>query len=193
MELREFIERTIREYLNEQNIKQPKNSNLNSHLWNLVNSEFFMSWSNNWSDVLLDENNEPAIFYRGLSFPNGKNINWNFNKSFFTMNKSYAQSFAINLDDGSFNKDSVFSFFLKSKFTINVEDYYKGTTIDSYRVKTKYNNYQDGFKDYTKFLSDFKKADIIKGDEDGSGNFSYYVKNDRNVLPIDKLIQIVKK
>jgi hypothetical protein len=193
MELRKFIATTIREYLNEQVKKQSKNSHLNSDLWNLVNSEYFMQWSNNWSDVLLDKNNEPAIFYRGISLWKDEKIDWNFNKSFFTMDKSYAQNFAQNIDDGSFNDNLIFSFFLKSKFTINVEEYLKGIGIDSKRIKTKYKDYQHNFRDYKKFLSDFNKSDIIIGDEDGSGNFSYYVKDDKNVLPINKLSEIVKK
>jgi hypothetical protein len=40
---------------------------------------------------------------------------------------------------------------------------------------------------------DFKKADIIVGDEDGSKNYSYYVKDDKNILPVKKLIEFVKK
>jgi hypothetical protein len=193
MNIEKFIEKTIRECLNEQEKKQSKNSYLNSDLWDLVNSDFFIHWSNNWSDVLLDKNNEPAIFYRGISLWKDEKIDWNFNKSFFTMNKSYAQNFAQNHDDGSFNENLVFSFFLKSKFTINVEEYLKGIGIDSRTIKTKYKDYQYDFKDYKKFLSDFNRADIIIGDEDGSGNFSYYVKDDKNVLPINKLTEIVKK
>ena len=193
-DLRKIILTTIKEYLNENlNKPQSKKSNLDSQSWELVNSDFFINWSNNWSDVLLDENNEPAIFYRGISLWKGEEIDWSFNKSFFSRDKSYAQNFALNHDDGSFNNDLVLAFFLKSKFTMNVEKYLKGLSIDSNRIKTKYKEYQHDIKDYKKFLSDFNRADIIMGDENDNGNFSYYVKDNKNVLPISKLIQIVEK
>lgn len=192
--LKSFIKAITRRFLNENLSKQQsKKSNLDSKLWELVNSDFFINWSNNWSDVLLDENNEPLIFYRGFSLYKNEKIDWNFNNSFFTRDKSYAQHFALNHEDGSFNEKLVFSFFLKSKFTMNIENYLSGMNIDSYNIKTKFKNYQYEIKDYKKFLSDFNKADIIMGDEDGSGNFSYYVKDNKNVLPIKKLLQIVKK
>ena len=128
--LKLFITTTIRNYLNEGKT-QSNNSNLSPELWDLVNSEYFMKWSNNWSNVLLDENKEPAIFYRGISLFSGDEVKWKFNKSFFTRNKSYAQIYAQNHDDGSFNKDLVFSFFLRSKNTFFVDDYGDWMNIDS--------------------------------------------------------------
>ena len=202
MKLHKFIATTIREYLNEQenignnlneNLSKPqsKKSNLNSELWTLVNSNFFMNWSNGWSDVLLDENNEPAIFYRGITLYKDEKVDWNFNKSFFTRDKSYAQQYAKNYEDGSFNEELVFSFFLKSKFTMNIENHLRGIGICTNWIKTKYKIFQSEFKDYKKFLSDFNRADIITGDEDGSDNFSYDVKDNANVLTLKKLSQIV--
>jgi hypothetical protein len=134
MELRRFITKEIRRCLSENlNKQKSKNSNLSDELWNLVNSKYFINWSKNWSEVLMDENNEPAIFYRGISLYNDEDVIWNFSKSFFTKDKSYAQKYAINHDTGDFNKDLVFSFFLKSKFTIHIDDYsYGGEGIDSY-------------------------------------------------------------
>lgn len=194
MNLEKIIKEIYNKYLNEEKV-QSKKSNLSDNLWELVNSEYFIRWSNNWRNVLLDENNEPAIFYRGISLFKGEKINWKFNKSFFTKDKSYAQIYALNNDDGSSNEDLVFSFFLKYKNIVYIDEYakYKGLKIDGDQIKTKFYRDKEYFKDYDKFLFDFNKADIICGDEDGGNNYSFYVKKDENVLPIKKLIEFVEK
>lgn len=81
-----------------------KPTNLTPEQWNLVRTAEFKKWSNNWKDVVKDENEEPQVLYSGS--PNlftefdrefiGMNATMEGRGFYFTSNKKIAEGYAEN-------------------------------------------------------------------------------------------------
>lgn len=93
-----------------------KISNLNNRQWNEVRSPEFMEWSNDWNDVIKDENGEPQVHYHGTVEDRFTNFASEQGVQFFTSNRNVAETYA-GFEVG--NPNSMYEVYVKSENTFD--------------------------------------------------------------------------
>lgn len=116
-----------------------KPSNLTREQWHLVRTPQFKKWSNNWKDVVKDDNGEPQVLYSGS--PNlftkfdrkfiGTNATMEGRGFYFTSNKKIAEGYAEN--------GYLYEVFVNVGKNIS----YDKKTLTKTQIKTLINNLED--------------------------------------------------
>lgn len=128
-------------------------SNLNPKQYAEVRTPEFMAWSNDWNDVIKDENGEPQVHYHGTVEDRFTEFNSGIGIEFFTPFKKIAIGYA-GFEQA--NPDSLYEVYVKSPKTFDPK-----AEITPEIAKFIDKNWK-AIKDETSYLVRTKKAEVIE-------------------------------